>query len=135
MMMPRVVVCRHTTDAARVLRSERVTPRLEMTPREGGVVASSSSHERGATAFLGEAEKRRRRPTPRPARIAQVGHIVGLGDRHAHNILVDTRSAEVVHIDFGVTFEQGKALATPETVPFRCPPPRGAFGQLVGSWA
>ena len=35
------------------------------------------------------------------------------------NILIDTRSAEMVHIDLGVAFEQGKILPTPETVPFR----------------
>jgi len=28
-------------------------------------------------------------------------------------------TAEVVHIDFGIMFEQGKTLGTPETVPFR----------------
>lgn len=48
-----------------------------------------------------------------------VGYILGIGDRHAHNILVDTTTAEVVHIDFGIVFEQGKGLGTPETVPFR----------------
>ncbi|KAM8905494.1 serine-protein kinase ATM [Spinachia spinachia] len=48
-----------------------------------------------------------------------VGYIVGLGDRHIHNILVDEQTAELVHIDLGVAFEQGKILPTPETVPFR----------------
>ncbi|CBN77270.1 conserved unknown protein [Ectocarpus siliculosus] len=48
-----------------------------------------------------------------------VGYILGIGDRHAHNILVHQLTAEGVHIDFGVTFEQGKALSTPETVPLR----------------
>lgn len=48
-----------------------------------------------------------------------VGYIIGLGDRHAHNILIDLRSAEVVHIDLGVAFDQGKLLPTPETIPFR----------------
>ena len=48
-----------------------------------------------------------------------VGYILGIGDRHAHNIMVDTRTAEVVHIDFGIVFEQGRVLTTPETVPFR----------------
>lgn len=48
-----------------------------------------------------------------------VGYVLGIGDRHAHNILVHQRTAEVVHIDFGVTFEQGRTLSTPETVPFR----------------
>jgi ataxia telangiectasia mutated family protein len=32
---------------------------------------------------------------------------------------VNTLTAEVVHIDFGIVYEQGKGLQTPETVPFR----------------
>uniref|UniRef100_A0A667Z4W4 non-specific serine/threonine protein kinase n=1 Tax=Myripristis murdjan TaxID=586833 RepID=A0A667Z4W4_9TELE len=48
-----------------------------------------------------------------------VGYIVGLGDRHIQNILIDEQTAELVHIDLGVAFEQGKILPTPETVPFR----------------
>ncbi|XP_013917836.1 PREDICTED: serine-protein kinase ATM [Thamnophis sirtalis] len=48
-----------------------------------------------------------------------VGYILGLGDRHVQNILLDEESAELVHIDLGVAFEQGKILPTPETVPFR----------------
>ncbi|KAI9087642.1 hypothetical protein K1719_030512 [Acacia pycnantha] len=50
---------------------------------------------------------------------SMVGYIVGLGDRHAMNILIDQASAEVVHIDLGVAFEQGLMLKTPERVPFR----------------
>lgn len=48
-----------------------------------------------------------------------VGHVLGLGDRHVSNILIDNRSGEVVHIDLGIAFEQGKLLKIPETVPFR----------------
>ncbi|CAG7871178.1 unnamed protein product, partial [Brassica rapa] len=48
-----------------------------------------------------------------------VGYIVGLGDRHAMNILIDQATAEVIHIDLGVAFEQGLMLKTPERVPFR----------------
>ncbi|XP_033125672.1 serine-protein kinase ATM-like [Anneissia japonica] len=48
-----------------------------------------------------------------------VGYVVGLGDRHVQNILIDCNTAELVHIDLGVAFEQGKILYTPETVPFR----------------
>ncbi|XP_068173804.1 serine-protein kinase ATM isoform X3 [Antennarius striatus] len=48
-----------------------------------------------------------------------VGYIVGLGDRHIQNILIDEQTAELIHIDLGVAFEQGKILPTPETVPFR----------------
>jgi ataxia telangiectasia mutated family protein len=50
---------------------------------------------------------------------SMVGHVMGIGDRHTQNILIDTRTAEVVQIDFGIVFEQGKTLSTPETVPFR----------------
>eukprot|EP00985_Skeletonema_marinoi_P025478 scaffold18791_cov123-Skeletonema_marinoi.AAC.4 len=48
-----------------------------------------------------------------------VGHILGIGDRHTSNILVHTKTGEVVHIDFGFVFEQGKTLSFPELVPFR----------------
>ncbi|THU87972.1 hypothetical protein K435DRAFT_730265 [Dendrothele bispora CBS 962.96] len=48
-----------------------------------------------------------------------VGHILGLGDRHTSNILLDNYTGEVVHIDLGVAFDQGKLLNVPETVPFR----------------
>lgn len=30
-----------------------------------------------------------------------VGYVVGLGDRHVQNILVDCNTAELVHIDLG----------------------------------
>jgi len=50
---------------------------------------------------------------------SMVGYMLGLGDRHAQNILILTETAEIVHIDLGVAFEQGKTLKTPETVPFR----------------
>lgn len=48
-----------------------------------------------------------------------IGHALGLGDRHVSNILLDKISGEMVHIDFGVAFEQGKLLPIPELVPFR----------------
>lgn len=48
-----------------------------------------------------------------------VGHILGLGDRHVSNILLDDMTGEVIHIDFGVAFDQGKLLPIPELVPFR----------------
>jgi serine-protein kinase ATM len=35
-----------------------------------------------------------------------VGHILGLGDRHVSNILLDNTSGEVVHIDLGIAFDQ-----------------------------
>ncbi|RAL14631.1 DNA-binding protein kinase TEL1 [Aspergillus homomorphus CBS 101889] len=53
------------------------------------------------------------------AAISILGHVLGLGDRHGHNILLDERTGEVVHIDLGVAFEQGRVLPVPEVVPFR----------------
>lgn len=53
------------------------------------------------------------------AAISILGHILGLGDRHGHNILLDETTGEVVHIDLGVAFEQGRVLPVPEVVPFR----------------
>ena len=53
------------------------------------------------------------------AAISILGHVLGLGDRHGHNILLDAQSGEVVHIDLGVAFEGGRVLPVPELVPFR----------------
>ena len=53
------------------------------------------------------------------AAISMLGHILGLGDRHGHNILLDTKTGEAVHIDLGVAFEMGRVLPVPELVPFR----------------
>ncbi|RKF73426.1 Serine/threonine-protein kinase TEL1 [Golovinomyces cichoracearum] len=53
------------------------------------------------------------------AAISILGHILGIGDRHAHNILLDRKSGEIVHIDLGIAFEMGRILPIPETVPFR----------------
>ncbi|KAK8242112.1 hypothetical protein HDK77DRAFT_410026 [Phyllosticta capitalensis] len=53
------------------------------------------------------------------AAISILGHVLGLGDRHCHNILLDQGSGEVVHIDLGVAFEAGRVLPVPEVVPFR----------------
>ncbi|KAK7204263.1 hypothetical protein BZA70DRAFT_188222 [Myxozyma melibiosi] len=53
------------------------------------------------------------------AAISIVGSVLGLGDRHLNNILLDASSGEPVHIDLGVAFDQGRVLSVPETVPFR----------------
>ncbi|KAJ7577089.1 hypothetical protein C8J56DRAFT_972300 [Mycena floridula] len=53
------------------------------------------------------------------ATTSMVGHVLGLGDRHVSNILIDERTGEVVHIDLGIAFDQGKFLPIPEQVPFR----------------
>ena len=53
------------------------------------------------------------------AAVSILGHVLGLGDRHGHNILLDDQTGEVVHIDLGIAFEQGRVLPVPELVPFR----------------
>ncbi|XP_066254507.1 serine-protein kinase ATM isoform X2 [Euwallacea similis] len=63
--------------------------------------------------------ERRRAYIHSVATTSMCGYVLGIGDRHVSNILVDKQTAEVIHIDFGIAFEQGKCLPTPETVPFR----------------
>lgn len=48
-----------------------------------------------------------------------IGYILGLGDRHLQNILIDENTCGIIHIDFGICFEKGKRLKVPEVVPFR----------------
>ncbi|CAO4359929.1 unnamed protein product [Caenorhabditis nigoni] len=49
-----------------------------------------------------------------------VCYIVGLGDRHASNILFDQKECTFVHIDLGMILEYSKrSLPVPEQVPFR----------------
>ena len=40
--------------------------------------------------------------------------MIGLGDRHLDNILMDLASGEVVHIDWNVSFDKGARLKVPE---------------------
>lgn len=51
---------------------------------------------------------------------SMVGHILGLGDRHPSNILLERSTGKVVHIDFGDCFEVAMHREKfPEKVPFR----------------
>jgi ataxia telangiectasia mutated family protein len=66
---------------------------------------------------------------------SMVGHMLGIGDRHLSNIMIDQVNGELIHIDFGIVFEevrqfsiidlrdladtQGLNLRIPERVPFR----------------
>ena len=63
--------------------------------------------------------ERRLAYTRSTAAISILGHVVGLGDRHLHNIMMDYVTGEVVHIDLGICFEAGRVLPIPELVPFR----------------
>ena len=52
--------------------------------------------------------------------MSMVGHILGLGDRHPSNLMIQQFSGAVVHIDFGDCFEVAMQRdAFPELVPFR----------------
>lgn len=49
-----------------------------------------------------------------------VGHILGLGDRHPSNVLLERHTGKVVHIDFGDCFEVAMLREKfPEKIPFR----------------
>ncbi|KEG15372.1 phosphatidylinositol 3-related kinase [Trypanosoma grayi] len=47
------------------------------------------------------------------------GHIVGLGDRHGENLMIDLRHGELMHVDFACMFDKGEMLEVPERVRFR----------------
>lgn len=49
----------------------------------------------------------------------QVGYMLGLGDRHLDNLLLDKHTGRVVHIDYNIVFDKGQQLRVPEIVPFR----------------
>ncbi|XP_063235756.1 LOW QUALITY PROTEIN: serine/threonine-protein kinase ATR [Bacillus rossius redtenbacheri] len=48
-----------------------------------------------------------------------VGYIVGLGDRHGENILLDSTTGDAIHVDFNCLFNKGETFDWPERVPFR----------------
>ena len=52
--------------------------------------------------------------------MSMVGYILGLGDRHPSNLMLDRFSGKVIHIDFGDCFEVAMLRDKfPERVPFR----------------
>ena len=54
------------------------------------------------------------------ATMSMVGYILGLGDRHPSNLMLDRITGKVVHIDFGDCFEVAMHREKyPERVPFR----------------
>ena len=58
------------------------------------------------------------------------GHVVGLGDRHLDNILLDLKTGSVMHVDLSIAFGRGMYdLRVAEVVPFRLTRVlRGALG-------
>jgi len=52
--------------------------------------------------------------------MSMVGYILGLGDRHPSNIMLERQTGKIVHIDFGDCFEIAmRREKFPERIPFR----------------
>lgn len=52
--------------------------------------------------------------------MSMVGYILGLGDRHPSNLMLDRMSGKILHIDFGDCFEVAMTREKfPERIPFR----------------
>lgn len=64
--------------------------------------------------------ERRTNYTRSLATMSMVGYILGLGDRHPSNLMLDRITGKVIHIDFGDCFEVAMHREKyPERVPFR----------------
>ncbi|KAG0356937.1 phosphatidylinositol kinase- protein kinase tor1 [Podila minutissima] len=64
--------------------------------------------------------ERRTNYTRSLAVMSMVGHILGLGDRHPSNIMMERNTGMIVHIDFGDCFEVAMHRPQfPERIPFR----------------
>lgn len=88
---------------------------LDNTP--GDDLAQVLWHQSGdAEAWL----ERRLCYTRSVAVMSMVGHVLGLGDRHPSNLMLDRRNGAVIHVDFGDCFDIAmKRTKFPERVPFR----------------
>ena len=40
---------------------------------------------------------------------SMVGHMIGLGDRHGENVMLDTRTGDFVHVDLSCLFDKARA--------------------------
>lgn len=64
--------------------------------------------------------ERRTNYTRSLAVMSMVGYILGLGDRHPSNLMLDRMSGKILHIDFGDCFEVAMTREKfPEKIPFR----------------
>ncbi|KAK8061288.1 hypothetical protein PG994_007654 [Apiospora phragmitis] len=51
--------------------------------------------------------------------MSMVGTILGLGDRHGENVLLEEGNGGIFHVDFNCLFDKGLTFQQPERVPFR----------------
>ncbi|MBE3050252.1 hypothetical protein IMZ48_48700 [Candidatus Bathyarchaeota archaeon] len=51
--------------------------------------------------------------------MSMVGTILGLGDRHGENVLLEESNGGIFHVDFNCLFDKGLTFQQPEKVPFR----------------
>ncbi len=53
------------------------------------------------------------------ATFCTASYILGIGDRHLENFLVNYLTGEIIGIDFGISFGNGINIKIPELMPFR----------------
>ncbi len=50
------------------------------------------------------------------AAMSMVGYLLGLGDRHAENVMFDASNGDTVHVDLNCLFNKGDELNIPEVM-------------------
>ena len=64
--------------------------------------------------------ERRTNYTRSLAVMSMVGYVLGLGDRHPSNLMLDRTNGKIIHVDFGDCFETAMTREKfPERIPFR----------------
>jgi len=88
-------------------------------------LSMTSGHDLGKVLWLKSPNAevwldRRTNYTRSLAVMSMVGYILGLGDRHPCNLMLDRNSGKIIHIDFGDCFEVAMHREKfPEKIPFR----------------
>jgi len=109
----------NNTGCKKVGQTKWVQVWKETTERYSPVLYRWFNHNFAATEAWFEA---RQRFTRTAAVMSAVGYIFGLGDRHLENLLIDSSTGGIVHVDFNCLFWLGTRSKIPELVPFRLTP-------------